>query len=85
MAARAKFTRLANYSRKFGKASHIFVKNGLRRMLASPASTHNTAWRMSVSLASPCNTHISENGCFGKCKYSPKSASFGQVLEFARE
>ncbi len=39
MATRAKFARLAQYSREFGEASHIFFKNGL--------------WQMSVSLVSP--------------------------------
>ncbi len=39
MATHAKFARLVNYSCEFGKASHIFLKNGL--------------WRMSASLASP--------------------------------
>ena len=53
MATRAKFARLSNYLRIFGKASHIFLKNGLWKMLASLASPRNTAWRMSASLASP--------------------------------
>ena len=39
MATLAKFARLAHYSCKFGKASHIFLRNGL--------------WWMSASLASP--------------------------------
>ncbi len=52
MATRAKFARLASYSREFGKASHIFLKNGLWQMSASLASPRNTALRMSASLAS---------------------------------
>jgi hypothetical protein len=32
MAPRAKFMRLAHYSREFGKASHIFLENGLWRV-----------------------------------------------------
>ncbi len=38
MATRTKFVRLAHYSREYGKASHIFLKNGLWQMLASLAS-----------------------------------------------
>jgi hypothetical protein len=38
MATRAKFAGLADYSREFGKASHIFLKNGFWRMSASLAS-----------------------------------------------
>ncbi len=38
---------LANYSREFSEASHIFLKNGLWRVSASLASPRNTAWRMS--------------------------------------
>jgi len=56
MATRAKFARLARYSRKFVKASHIFLENGLWRVLASLASPRNMARRMSASLASPRNT-----------------------------
>ncbi len=64
MPTRAKFARLAHYSREFGEASQIFLKNCLWQMLAnlaSPrrntarqmlASPRNTAWRMSASLAS---------------------------------
>ncbi len=55
MATRAKFARLAGYSREFVKASHIFLENGLWRVSASLASPHNTARRMSASLASPRN------------------------------
>jgi len=56
MATRAKFPRLASYSHEFVEASHIFLKNGLWRVLASLASPRNTARRMSASLASPRNT-----------------------------
>ncbi len=52
MATRAKFARLASYSRKFGEASHIFLENGLWPMSASLASPRNTARRLSASLAS---------------------------------
>ncbi len=47
MANCAKFERLTNYSCKFGEASHIFLKNGI--------------WRMLVSLVSPCNMAAREN------------------------
>ena len=56
MATRAKFARLARYSRKFVEASHIFLKNGLWRVSASLASPRNMARRESASLASPRNT-----------------------------
>jgi hypothetical protein len=49
MATRAKFARLKNYSREFGEASHIFLKNGIWQMLASLAIPCNTAWQMSAS------------------------------------
>ena len=49
MATRAKFARLARYSRKFVEASHIFLENGLWRVLASLASPRNTARRVSES------------------------------------
>ncbi len=58
MATRAKFARLANYSRKFVEASHIFLKNGLWRMLASRASPRKSAWQMSVSRASLRSTRV---------------------------
>jgi hypothetical protein len=38
MATRAKFARLTRYWREFGKASHIFLKNGLWQVLASLGS-----------------------------------------------
>ncbi len=44
------FNNLAHNSPKFSEASHIFVKNGLWQM---SASTCQTAWQMSASLASP--------------------------------
>jgi hypothetical protein len=56
MATRAKFARLAHYSRKFGEASQIFLKNCLWQMLANLASPRNTARQMLASLASPRNT-----------------------------
>ena len=56
MATRAKFARLARYSCKFGKASHIFLENGLWRVSVSLASLRNAAWQMLASLASPRNT-----------------------------
>ncbi len=43
MAICAKFARLAHYSRKFGEASHIFLKNGLWGMSASPVTA---LWRI---------------------------------------
>jgi hypothetical protein len=46
MATCPKFTRMANYSCECGEASHIFLKNGRWRVLASLASTCKTAWRM---------------------------------------
>jgi hypothetical protein len=70
MATRPKFAKMVNYSRECVEASHIFLKNSpkrvlaslasprntARRVLASLASLRNTAWRMSASLASPGNT-----------------------------
>ncbi len=56
MATRAKFARLACYSREFVEESHIFLENGFWRVLASLASPCNTARRMSASLSSPRNT-----------------------------
>ncbi len=59
MATRAKFARLARYSRECVEASHIFLKNSPKRVfasLASLASPRNTARRVSASLASPRNT-----------------------------
>jgi hypothetical protein len=49
MATRTKFARLAEYSRKFSKASHIILKNGLWQMSASLSSPPKSAWRMSAS------------------------------------
>jgi hypothetical protein len=50
-------------------------------MSASLASTRKTAWRMwRVWRVS----RISENGRFGECEYSPKTANFWRVLEFAK-
>jgi hypothetical protein len=49
MATREIGASLANYSREFSEANHIFLKNGLWRVSASP---RKTAWRMSGSLAS---------------------------------
>ena len=40
------FVDIAHYSRRFGKASHIFLKNGLWRMLASLANTCQASWWM---------------------------------------
>ncbi len=54
MATCAKFARLENNSGEFGEASHIFLKNGLWQMSASPASPRNMAWQMSASPASTC-------------------------------
>jgi hypothetical protein len=52
MATVAKFARLAHYSREFGEGSHIFIKNGIWRMLASLASRtyfrKTPFWRMRV-------------------------------------
>ncbi len=56
MATRAKFARLACYLRKCVEASHIFLKNSPKRVLASLASPRITAQQMSASLASPCDT-----------------------------
>jgi hypothetical protein len=56
MATRPKFARLAQYSCKFGEASHIFLKNGLWQMSESLASASKPGWGMSASLASPRNT-----------------------------
>ncbi len=39
MATHANFAWLAQYSREFSKASHIFLKNGLWWMLVSPSKT----------------------------------------------
>jgi hypothetical protein len=58
MATRAKFARIARYSRKFVEATHIFLENGLWQVSASLASPCNTALRVSASLASPCNTAL---------------------------
>ncbi len=52
MATRAKFARLARYSREFVEASHIFLENGFWQVSASLASPGNTARWMSASLAS---------------------------------
>ena len=49
MATRAKFARIANYSCKFVEASHIFLENGLWRVLESLASPRNMAWQMLAS------------------------------------
>ncbi len=57
MATRTEIARLANYSHEFGKASHIFLKNGLWWITASPCKS---AWWMSMSLASHAKV-------FGKC------------------
>ncbi len=50
MATRAKFARLAQYSRNVtGKASHIFLKNGVWRTLvsvASPAKLLGECWQV---------------------------------------
>jgi hypothetical protein len=54
MATRAKFARLAHYSHKFGKASHIFLKNGLWRMLASLASQVAAFWQIWQTLKLGC-------------------------------
>ncbi len=68
MATRAKFARLARYSREFVKASHIFLKNGFWQVSASLASPRNTAWPMSASLAShnintKCTADMSPSTC----------------------
>ncbi len=56
MATRAKFARLAHYSRKFVKASDILIENGLWRVSASLTSPRNMARQVSASMASPRNT-----------------------------
>ncbi len=42
----AKFARLAHYWHKFGKASHIFLINGLWQMSASLASPVAVFWQI---------------------------------------
>ena len=56
MATRAKFARLARYSRECVEASHIFLKNLPKRVSASLASPRDTACQVSASLASPRDT-----------------------------
>ncbi len=53
MATRAKFARLARYSRECVEMSHIFLKNLPKRV---SASLRDTACRVSASLASPRDT-----------------------------
>ena len=77
MATRAKFARLAQYSRKFSKASHIFFKNGLWRMLASLASPGKVVcecrrvWRVLAKLLA----NVSE---FGESQNKSKKRIFGE-------
>jgi hypothetical protein len=46
MATFAKFARLAHYLHEFDQASHICLKNGLWRMLASLAIPVTAFWRI---------------------------------------
>jgi hypothetical protein len=95
MATHPKFARLAHYSRKFGEASHIFLKNGLWQMWASLASPRNMAWQMSASLASPRNMVWQMLVSLGSLAHFrirpfwriwvlPKVAIFWRVLKFAK-
>jgi hypothetical protein len=51
MATRAKFARLAQYSREFSEAIHIFFKNGIWGMPSSLVSPCKRGWQMWASLA----------------------------------
>ncbi len=83
MATRPKFAKMANYSCECVEASHIFLKNGERRMWANVSSPGK--------MVGECRANVSSPGkMVGECRanvssptYFPKR-SFWRVLEFAK-
>ena len=71
MAIRTKFARLARYSRKFGEASHLFLKNGLWRVSASVGESGE-----SVNSAQDGSANIGESAQHGL-------ANVGESVEYS--